>query len=98
MRIFLISTFTLAIYAGQADAQPPAEDTRPAATQEESASAPPSQARDHARAAQRRAAIPAYWVGALTHEWQLIARRTAPSISCRGQTPKPRRQPARACL
>ena len=55
MRIFLISTFTLAIYAGQADAQPPAEDTRPAATQEESASAPPSQARDHARAAQRMA-------------------------------------------
>lgn len=55
MRIFLISTFTLAIYAGQADAQPPAEDTRPAATQEDSASAPQSQARNHARAAQRMA-------------------------------------------
>ncbi|WP_291842931.1 hypothetical protein [Maricaulis sp.] len=55
MRIFLISTFTLAIYAGQADAQPPAEDVRPAATQEDRASAPPSQTRNHARAAQRMA-------------------------------------------
>ena len=33
-----------------------------------------------------RAAMPAHWVGALTQEWQLMARRVAPSISRRGQT------------
>jgi len=55
MRFVLISTFTLAIYAGQADAQPPAAESRPAVTEEAENDAPQGQTRNHARAAQRMA-------------------------------------------
>jgi len=40
--------------------------------------------------------MPANWVGALTHEWQLTARRTTVSISARGHTENPKRQPVMA--
>ena len=55
MRILLISSFTLAMYLGAAEAQPPATEPAPASTQEADNAQARASDRNHARAAQRMA-------------------------------------------
>jgi len=55
MHFILISTFTLAMYAGQATAQPPATQATPATTRAGETDEVETAGRGHARAAQRMA-------------------------------------------